>query len=189
MADALHVAEPFLIPDMDNSLNVLGAYLHRRNVLHRSSPRRHVYSCSLPTCPICSRTCNGCPPSAPPTPRLTDTSRLPDTPPISPIPNHNALSRRPALTSNTNIAQVAPPTALAGRRRKVRDGDSGDDGVEGHKWLEWSEEERDSATRYFRRIFPMAKVVPCITTQNDSESEEGLEDEEEGSRACAELRY
>ncbi|KAI0808046.1 hypothetical protein C8Q74DRAFT_1230740 [Fomes fomentarius] len=73
--------------------------------------------CHAPTCAICSRTCNGCPPSTPPTPVLTSSPSLPDTPLVSPFP---AL-RRPVLAMNTNTALGPTPPPIAGRRRKARD--------------------------------------------------------------------
>ncbi|KAI0739429.1 hypothetical protein C8Q80DRAFT_1198649 [Daedaleopsis nitida] len=83
--------------------------------------------CHSPTCPICSRTCNGCPSSVPPTPALTTAPSPPDTPLASPLPS----ARRPALALNTNNTSGATPTTqIAGRRRKARDCD---------------EEERDEA--------------------------------------------
>ncbi|KAM5540042.1 hypothetical protein V8D89_006182 [Ganoderma adspersum] len=96
--------------------------------------------CHAPTCTICSRTCNGCPPSVPPTPEL---SMSPATvSPASPaactpdIPASLSISvsvsfgnmdgdheRRPALASHTNV----PGTGTVGRRRKQREHDDVDD--------------------------------------------------------------
>ncbi|KAI0740479.1 hypothetical protein C8Q76DRAFT_609255 [Earliella scabrosa] len=76
--------------------------------------------CHAPTCAICSRNCNGCPPSAPPTPALTSAPSLPETPLASPFPV--SIPRRPALVPNTNTALGAtPPPPIVGRRRKARD--------------------------------------------------------------------
>ncbi|KAH9939772.1 uncharacterized protein BXZ73DRAFT_88945 [Epithele typhae] len=82
--------------------------------------------CLSSTCTICSRICNGCPPSTtvPPTPTLTDTPSLPDTPLESPFRTPDSLPRRPALSQSTNmVVDVGVASSVAGRRRKVRDED------------------------------------------------------------------
>ncbi|KAI0364651.1 hypothetical protein BV20DRAFT_974224 [Pilatotrama ljubarskyi] len=91
--------------------------------------------CHEPTCTICSRTCNGCPPSVPPTPALTSSSSTPDTPLLSPQRPASALSvsmtnaRQDQLGASAHVVAVA----VAGRRRKVRELDQDDEnaGIEG----------------------------------------------------------
>ncbi|KAI0631540.1 hypothetical protein C8Q77DRAFT_142929 [Trametes polyzona] len=84
--------------------------------------------CQSPTCTICSRTCNGCPPSMPPTPALTASpSSVPDTPLLSPKRSSSALS-----VNTMNTLDHASSSTVLGRRRKVRDLDQGEglDGAE-----------------------------------------------------------
>ncbi|KAH9895838.1 hypothetical protein C8Q73DRAFT_689712 [Cubamyces lactineus] len=101
------------------------------NSCHRAfagSKRNQLVQCARchePTCIVCSRTCNGYPPSVPPTPALTTSpSSGPDTPLMSP-------RRSPvALAADLREARDhAPVQSLAGRRRKVRDLDEDEDGA------------------------------------------------------------
>lgn len=87
--------------------------------------------CHEPTCTICSRTCNGCPPSVPPTPALTRTaspSSAPTTPLLSPRQPTSELDM-----DMTSAQDRGAPSTVAGRRRKVRDLDQEDEvaGYEG----------------------------------------------------------
>ncbi|KAI0328982.1 hypothetical protein GY45DRAFT_1325688 [Cubamyces sp. BRFM 1775] len=99
------------------------------NSCHRAfagSKRNQLVQCARchePTCTICSRTCNGYPPSVPPTPALTTSpSSGPDTPLMS--PRRSAT----ALTADLRVSRDhAPVQSLAGRRRKVRDLDDDED--------------------------------------------------------------
>ncbi|KAI1788604.1 hypothetical protein LXA43DRAFT_894376 [Ganoderma leucocontextum] len=109
--------------------------------------------CHAPTCTICSRTCNGCPPSVPPTPELTMSPATvsPASPDVvsSDTPASLSLSfgnlnsdshglddgRRPALASHTNM------TGTVGKRRKVREHE--DDREEGRKGLGEAGDERE----------------------------------------------
>lgn len=97
-----------------NSSNVIGASVI---CTHPPTFLRSYFRCHAPTCAICSRTCNGCPPSTPPTPALTSSPSLPGTPLVSPFPT----LRRPVLAMNTNTALDPTPPPIAGRRRKARD--------------------------------------------------------------------
>ncbi|OBZ73461.1 hypothetical protein A0H81_06926 [Grifola frondosa] len=78
--------------------------------------------CKASTCTICSRTCNGCPPSLPPTPAHL----------LAHTPNDSFPSpRRAALALHTNTANTAIAMPLAtqptiGTRRKAREA-AGDD--------------------------------------------------------------
>ncbi|KAI0764158.1 hypothetical protein BD413DRAFT_194716 [Trametes elegans] len=95
--------------------------------------------CHETTCTICSRTCNGCPPSTPPTPALTEGSE-PSSGPDTPLMSPQLQSRAPSVLgmNMANVQQEEPaPQTLAGRRRKVCDLDQErDDGLR---------EERDGA--------------------------------------------
>ncbi|OSC98652.1 hypothetical protein PYCCODRAFT_980776 [Trametes coccinea BRFM310] len=105
------------------------------NSCHRAfagSKRNQLVQCARchePTCMICSRTCNGCPPSEPPTPALTTSpSSVPDTPLMSPRRSSVALG-----LDLRNLQDHAPVQTLAGRRRKVRELDQDEDRTEGRR--------------------------------------------------------
>ncbi|PIL34312.1 hypothetical protein GSI_03087 [Ganoderma sinense ZZ0214-1] len=126
---------------------VVCASCHRAFPVARQSQLIQCARCHAPTCTICSRTCNGCPPSVPPTPELTmspDTvspaspaACSPDTTPASLSlsasvsfgnldgPDTLGLGggRRPALAPHTNVAAIG----TAGRRRKNREHDDADE--------------------------------------------------------------
>ncbi len=122
-----------------------------RVVTEMIDPRR----CHAATCTICSRTCNGCPPSVPPTPELTMSPATvsPASPAVCSPDALAALSvsfgnldgshgledeRRPALASHTNV------TGAMGRRRKQREHDDVDE--EGRKGLWGTGDERMKET-------------------------------------------
>ncbi|KAL1943722.1 hypothetical protein VTO73DRAFT_4167 [Trametes versicolor] len=81
--------------------------------------------CHEPTCTICSRTCNGCPPSVPPTPALTRTASPSSTPPTPLLSPHQPTSELGMDIASTQ--DRAAPSIVTGRRRKVRDLDQEDE--------------------------------------------------------------
>ncbi|KAI8995236.1 hypothetical protein BD414DRAFT_478906 [Trametes punicea] len=100
------------------------------NACHRAfagSKKNQLMQCARchePTCIICSRTCNGYPPSTPSTPALTTSpSSVPDTPLMSPRRSSLALG-----VDIRNMQDQTPAQTVAGRRRKVRDLDQQEDG-------------------------------------------------------------
>ncbi|KAI0349385.1 hypothetical protein OH77DRAFT_1432125 [Trametes cingulata] len=99
----------------------------------RTDYAAYTRRCHEPTCPICSRTCNGCPPSVPPTPALTSSSSTPDTPLMSPQRPASALSVNMANARQDQPGGSTAAVAVAGRRRKVRELDRDDEnaGIDG----------------------------------------------------------
>ncbi|KAI0643236.1 hypothetical protein C8Q79DRAFT_166735 [Trametes meyenii] len=79
--------------------------------------------CHEPTCTICSRTCNGCPPSVPPTPALTTSSSFSDDLQPPPSPRRPTAVLGASMANAPSPASGPPPHAVAGRRRKAREFD------------------------------------------------------------------
>lgn len=134
----------------------------------RIDPRR----CQAPTCTICSRTCNGCPPSVPPTPELSmSPATVSPASPAACSPDISASlsisvsvsfgnmegslgmggERRPALAPHTNVTG----TGTVGRRRKQREHDDTDDESRKGSWEVEDQRMRDTG------ILPGCGRVVC----------------------------
>nr|VWP01786.1 Regulator Ustilago maydis 1 protein [Ganoderma boninense] len=161
-------------PQLGTNLKVVCTSCHRAFPGAKQNQLVQCARCHAPTCTICSRTCNGCPPSVPPTPELTMSPATlspatpavcsPDTPaslslsgsvPFANLDGPESLGpggeRRPALASHTNV----PGTGAVGRRRKNREHDDVDE--EGWKGAGEAEDERMRETG----ILPGCGRVVC----------------------------